>query len=182
MNYDWYQLDKQFPHRAILSLHMFLQMRFLLNSHLADCDFTVQPLLPNHHLWGRWGVCYYSQEKQEPNKEGELFSGVCFIKMLNFISRKLRLRNYVLLLWPVFTYFKINVFDILSLLWNSGISWSTAVKQQLIIKITYLSSVMSNLMQRQLRSLCFCGSLTSIITAKVVLVNLRLHGIMAFYR
>lgn len=107
---------------------------------------------------------------------------IVFIKMLNCISRKLCLRKHVLLSWPVFTYFKINVRDILSLLWNSGISWSTAVKQQLIIKITYRSSVMSNLMQRQLRNLCFCGSLTSIITAKVVLVNFRLHGIMAFYR
>lgn len=182
MNYDWYQLDKQFPHRAILSLHMFLQMRFLLNSRLADCDFTVQPPLPNHYLWGRRGVCYYFQEKQELSKEAELFSGLCFIKMLNCICRKLCLRKHVLLSWPVFTYFKINVRDILSLLWNSGISWSTAVKQQLIIKITYRSSVMSNLMQRQLRNLCFCGSLTSIITAKAVLVNFRLHGIMAFYR
>lgn len=108
---------------------------------------------------------------------------VYILYMLNCISRNLCIRKHILLFWPVFpvfTYSKINVFDILSLLWNSGISWSTAAKQQLIIKI-YLSSS-TNLMQRMLRNPCFCGSLTSTVTAKAVLVILRPRGIMALYR
>lgn len=63
--------------------------------------------------------------------------------MLNYISRNLSLRNHVLLFWLMFTYSKINVYDILSLPWNSGTTWkycseTTADKQELSQYCSYI--------------------------------------------